>query len=369
MKHSVANERSVAADSAATAGDLRGVASILMVYGCGSVGLRIARAAAVAGAETLMGGRDPVNTAAAAATLGVPWRSAPADDPDLLVRLLRGVRVLVNTAGPMATTAPALIAACLRQGCHYVDVSNELTVFLEAWSHDRAARHAGVAVVPGAGFATAVVEALARRVLGSVPEADTVTIVRSSPGGTRSDGVRRTSSALLAAGGWAFKGGRLIRIPDRVMVFDLPGDARAAVPIGSGEVFAVARSTGVPNVAAYYTSPAGRVLSRLAVPIARHWAGSGLRLPFRASRGPAASVESKAPSSAWLQAANGRGEVAVGWVEADGTESTAVIAVEVARRLETGGMSGVLTSGELLGPGFPLGIPGIRLGGVAGSAW
>lgn len=351
----------VAAHYSATLG-LTGVGSILMVYGCGSVGLRIARTAKTAGMETLVGGRDPARTAAAAATLDIPWRSAALDDPVLLAGLLRGVRVLVNAAGPMARTAPALIRACLRSGCHYLDVSNELAVFLEAWPRDRAARQAGVAVVPGAGFATAVVESLAHRVLRRVPDADSVTIVRSTPGGTRSEGVRRTSSALLAAGGWSVDTGQLMRTPDKVLTFDLPEGARAAVPIGSGEVFAVAHATGVPNVAAYYTSRLGPVLSRLAVPFARHWARSGFRLPSASGRAPVDPGGSgKSPSRIWLRASNSRGAVADGWVEAAGTETTAAIAVESALRLEAGSTVGVLTSGELLGPDFALGIPGLRL--------
>ncbi len=335
-----------------------------MVYGCGAVGLRIAHAAKVGGAETLVAGRDSGRAAAAAATLDLPWRSSPVDDPARLAQILSGVRVLVNTAGPMAVTAPALMEACLRSGCHYLDVSNELAVFLDAWHRDRAARQAGIAVVPGAGFATAVVESLAHRVLGRVPGADTVTIVRSAPGGTRSDGVRGTSSALLAAGGWSYDAGQLLRAPDTILSFDLPEGTRAAVPIGSGEVFAVAHATGVPNVSAYYTSRLGPVLSRLAVPLARHWARAGLRLPNR--RQERAAGPAGTPSRIWLRASNRGGAAAEGWVEASGTESTAVIAAEAARRLDSGRAVGVLTSGELLGPGFPLGIPGIRLGGAAG---
>lgn len=362
MKHSVANGGGVAAHYSATRG-LTGVGSILMVYGCGAVGLRIARAARTAGLDTSVGGRDPAKVAAAAAAVGVPWRSAPVDDPVLLEGLLRGVLVLVNVAGPMARTAPALMEACLRSGCHYLDVSNELAVFIEAWPRDRAARQADVAVVPGAGFATAVVESLAHRVLGRIPDADSVTIVRSSPGGTRSEGVRRTSSALLAAGGWSVDAGQLMRTPDNVLTFRLPEGARAAVPIGSGEVFAVARATGVPNVAAYYTSRAAPWLSRLAVPLARHWARAGFRLPSRARSTPAGPDGSPKPlSRIWLRASNSHGAVADGWVEAAGTETTAAIAVESALRLESGATVGVLTSGELLGPDFALGIPGLRLG-------
>jgi len=274
--------------------------------------------------------------------------------------------VLINAAGPMAMTAPALMEACLRSGCHYADVSNELAVFLDAWPRDRAAREAGIAVVPGAGFATAVVESLARRVLGRVPDADTLTIVRSAPGGARSDGVRGTSSALLTAGGWSYEAGQLLRAPDTILSFDLPEGTRPAVPIGSGEVFAVAHTTGVPNVSTYYTSRLGPVLSGFAVPLARHWARAGFRLPSR--RRESAAETPGAPSRIWVRASSRSGAVGVGWAEAAGTESTAVIAAEAARRLDAGTMVGVLTSGELLGPDFPLGIPGIRLGGVAGPA-
>ncbi|NYD78493.1 saccharopine dehydrogenase NADP-binding domain-containing protein [Arthrobacter cupressi] len=344
--------------------------SILMVYGCGSVGLRIASAAKAAGLETSVGGRNPAKVAEAAAGLGVPWRSAPLDNPAGLASLLRGVQVLVNAAGPMAVTAPALIGACLRGGCHYVDISNELTVFLRAWPLDRAAKRAGITVVPGAGFATAVVEGVAHRVLRKVPDAGAVTIVRSSPGGNRSGGVRRTSSELLAAGGWSVEAGQLIRTPDSIRVFELPEGPRAGVPIGSGEVFAVARATGVPDVAAYYTSRLGPVLSRLAVPLARHWARTGFRLPSAPGRAPAEhggpadpGGPGREPSRVWVQASNSRGAVAEGWAEAAGTETTAAIAVEAVRRLESGGTAGVLTSGALLGPGAALAVPGIRHGG------
>jgi saccharopine dehydrogenase (NAD+, L-lysine-forming) len=330
-----------------------------MVYGCGSVGQRIVRAAQAAGLETSVAGRDPAKVAAAAADLGVPWRSAPPDDPGIL----QGATVLVNTAGPLAATAPALIESCLNSGCHYLDVSNELAVFLDAWPRDRAARQAGVAVVPGAGFATAVVEALAQRVLGRIPDADTLTIVRSAPGGPRSGGVRATSAGLLAAGGWSVAGGQLIRTPDSVRVFDLPEGSRAGVPVGSGEVFAVARATGVPNVAAYYTGRAGPAVLRLAVPFARPWARARVRFPS-ARRAPSdPGGPGRAPSRVWLQARNRHGAIAEGWAEAAGTEATAAIATEAARRLTAGGAAGVLTSGMLLGPDFALGLPGIRLHG------
>lgn len=351
-----------------------GVAIILMVYGCGSVGLRTARLAKEAGVDTVMGGRDAARVAAAAGPLGLEWRTSMAADADALSRLLQGVRVLVNTAGPFTWTAPALARACLRRGCHYLDVSNELATFRDAWSLAAEAREAGVVLVPGAGFATAVVESLASHVLDRIPNADTVTIVRSSPRGVRSEGVRRTTSELLAVGNWRFRDGVLAPGPNRIADVELPEGRRSAVPIGSGEIFAVAQSTGVPNVAAYFTTRTGPVISRLAVPLARSFArarslararsfGPPFAAPHFASRrgAPQERRPASAPSGIWVGATNNSGGAAAGWVQGHGTETTAVIAVELARRLGASRVSGFRTSGQLLGAEYTLGLPGLEV--------
>ncbi|MBO1268074.1 saccharopine dehydrogenase NADP-binding domain-containing protein [Arthrobacter cavernae] len=344
------------------------MAAILMIYGCGSVGMRTARLAKEAGVEPVMGGRDAVRVAAAAGSLGLEWRTSTATDADALSRLLQGARVLVNAAGPFRRTAPALARACLRNGCHYVDVSNELATFRDAWSLDAEAQGAGVALVPGAGFATAVVEGLASHVLDRIPDADTVTIVRSSPGAVRSEGARRTASDLLAAGNWRVRDGVLAPGPNRIADFELPEGRRSAVPIGSGEMFAVAQSTGVRNVAAYFTTRTGPVISRLAVPLARTLARAGSFGPPRAGRqgtgrlgagsgqGPA-----PAPSMIWVEAKNHRGAAEAGWVHGHGTDTTAVIALELAQRLGASRLSGFRTSGQLLGADYTLCLPGLRL--------
>src|SRR5262245_9988175 len=44
-------------------------------------------------------------------------------------RGLRGVRVLINAAGPFAGTAERLLLAALAEGCHYVDINGEIDVY------------------------------------------------------------------------------------------------------------------------------------------------------------------------------------------------------------------------------------------------
>ncbi|UVJ40021.1 hypothetical protein [Arthrobacter sp. CJ23] len=150
------------------------------------------------------------------------------------------------------------------------------------------------------------------------------------------------------------------------MEFELPEGRRSAVPIGSGEMFAVAQSTGVRNVAAYFTTRTGPLISRLAVPLARTLARAGTLGPPRAGRQGAGGEgagqgPARASSTIWVEATNRHGAGAAGWVQGYGTETTAVIALELAQRLAASRLSGFRTSGQVLGAEFTLGLPGLKL--------
>mmetsp|Transcript_120563 Transcript_120563/g.257474 ORF Transcript_120563/g.257474 Transcript_120563/m.257474 type:complete len:539 (+) Transcript_120563:66-1682(+) len=57
--------------------------------------------------------------------------------------------VLINCVGPFLVHGPAVVAACVEQGTHYVDVSGEVAFAKRIIdSHDKAARERGVKIVP-----------------------------------------------------------------------------------------------------------------------------------------------------------------------------------------------------------------------------
>lgn len=78
---------------------------------------------------------------------------ADAGDEAALDALAAQARIVLSTAGPFARHGSALVAACVRHGTHYVDITGETP-----WVHDLIGRHhdeaarRGVRIVPGCGF-------------------------------------------------------------------------------------------------------------------------------------------------------------------------------------------------------------------------
>lgn len=78
---------------------------------------------------------------------------ADAADGEALDRLAARTRVVLSTAGPFALHGSALVAACVRHGTHYVDITGE-TPWVRRMidqHHDAALQH-GARIVPGCGF-------------------------------------------------------------------------------------------------------------------------------------------------------------------------------------------------------------------------
>ncbi len=78
---------------------------------------------------------------------------ADASDAAALDALAAQTRVVLSTAGPFARHGSELVAACVRHGTHYVDITGETPWVREMIErhHDAAAR-SGTRIVPGCGF-------------------------------------------------------------------------------------------------------------------------------------------------------------------------------------------------------------------------
>ncbi|MBP6465834.1 MAG: saccharopine dehydrogenase NADP-binding domain-containing protein, partial [Rubrivivax sp.] len=92
-----------------------------------------------------------VRQACGAAQAGVVV--ADAADAVALDALAAQTRVVLSTAGPFARHGSELVAACVRHGTHYVDITGETPWVREMIErhHDAAARR-GTRIVPGCGF-------------------------------------------------------------------------------------------------------------------------------------------------------------------------------------------------------------------------
>ena len=159
-----------------------------ILYGAtGYTGQLIARRAVAAGSSIILGGRNEATLRPLAAELGCEYRVARLEDPDLS-RRLAGAAAVCHVAGPFSYTARPMIDACLRAGCHYLDLATEIDVFEAARARDVEARAAGITLVPGAGFDVTVPDCLALLLKQALPAASHLFLafdfgaVRHSPG-------------------------------------------------------------------------------------------------------------------------------------------------------------------------------------------
>lgn len=130
-----------------------------MIYGAtGFVGRQAAQyiAAHGAGLQWALAGRSAAKLEALRAALGSAAPGvlvADADDAAALDDLASQTRIVLGTAGPFARFGSELVAACMRQRTHYVDITGE-TPWVRRMidlHHDAAARN-GTRIVPGCGF-------------------------------------------------------------------------------------------------------------------------------------------------------------------------------------------------------------------------
>jgi short subunit dehydrogenase-like uncharacterized protein len=87
----------------------------------------------------------------ACASLGI--LEASSGDPASLERMARQARVILTTVGPYAEHGEPLVAACIKEGAHYVDITGEPD-FVDGLldRHHASARAAGVRIVNCCGF-------------------------------------------------------------------------------------------------------------------------------------------------------------------------------------------------------------------------
>ena len=78
---------------------------------------------------------------------------AAADDIEALDALAKSTRVVLSTAGPFALYGSALVAACVKHGTHYVDITGETpwAASMIALHHEAAAKNA-TRIIPFCGF-------------------------------------------------------------------------------------------------------------------------------------------------------------------------------------------------------------------------
>lgn len=151
----------------------------IAVYGAtGHTGRFVSAELLRRGRPVVLSGRDATRLDRLGAELGVAdVRPAAVDDEDALRRAFAGAQAVINCAGPFLDTAPAVAAAALDAGAHYLDVTAEQTAARETMERfGPAAKAAGLALLPAAAFYGGLADLLATAATQDWPSIDRLEI-------------------------------------------------------------------------------------------------------------------------------------------------------------------------------------------------
>lgn len=193
---------------------------------------------------------------------GIEIREASADDPSGLDRALAGTAAVINCAGPFLDTADAVASAAIRAAIHYLDVTAEQPSARATFErHDRAARDAGVVVIPAMGFYGGFADLLATAAMGDWDAADEITIGIALDSwrptlGTRITGERNTARRVVVADS------HLVPLPlpaaERSWDFPAPFGGQAMTELPFSETIVIARHLRVAGLHTYLNHTALR---------------------------------------------------------------------------------------------------------------
>lgn len=342
-----------------------------MIYGAnGYTGELLARQAAREGLRPVLAGRGAAAVRRLADELSLPARSFALDDPAGLDAGLAGVSLVLHAAGPFSSTSAPMVAACLRAGVHYLDITGEISVFEACRAQDGAARERGVVVMPGVGFDVVPSDCLAKALAEALPGAKRLELAIFTRGEV-SRGTAKTMVEGLGEGSAVRRGGRYVQVRSGSLVRRAPlgGREREVVAVPWGDLATAYASTGIPDITTYMAFPPAqirgmRVLGLLG-PLLRRKAVIRLLQSIieRRLTGPAEHVRETMSAEIWGRVEADDGRAVEGRVRTpEGYKTTVLAGLACARGVLAGGVGpGYQTPSTAFGAGLVASLPGCSL--------
>lgn len=337
-----------------------------MIYGAyGYTGKLVVREALAQGRRPILAGRDEAKLKALAEEHQLPFKTFSTGEA---AEHLDDVRLMINCAGPFASTAEPMMDACLTRGIHYFDITGEIPVFQAAYARHQAACDAGVILCPGVGFDIVPTDCLAALLKRALPEATHLELAFEF-GSLPSLGTTRTAIENIGAGCLIRENGEIkkVRLGYRIRKIPFPRKKLWAVSLPWGDVFTSQISTGIPNAIVYGALPRAacwtmRLTNLIRSILARPSAQKiliALAKKFLAY-GPDEATREKTTSGFWGCVTSADGQERTATITGPSAYAmSAELAVAVAREAETHETSGgYYTASMLVGADFLSGREG-----------
>jgi short subunit dehydrogenase-like uncharacterized protein len=240
-----------------------------MIYGAnGYTGRLAARVATGRGLSPILAGRHADTIRLLADELGCDSRVFDLNDPAVVATNLEGVSAVLHCAGPFSATSRPMLAACLRTGAHYLDITGEIAVFEDIHSRGQELRNAGIIAIPGVGFDVVPTDCLAAMLKRELPSATHLKLAFMARDGKLSPGTAKTMVEGLPEGGRIRANGSIVKVPPAYKVETIPFTEKRsarAVTIPWGDVATAYYSTGIPNIEVFLGAPDEQI-ERMKVP-------------------------------------------------------------------------------------------------------
>ena len=342
-----------------------------LLYGAnGYTGQLIAKEAKRRGLQPVLAGRNKEGIVAIAAETGFDSLVFDLDDTAALNEALKGVSVVLHCAGPFSATSQDMIDACLKNSCHYLDITGEISVFANAHKQSEEARHADIVLMPGVGFDVVPTDCLAATLVKALPAATTITLAFES-GSHMSPGTAKTSIEGLAGGGCVRQDGKLKWVPLawKTREIRFKHGKRLTVTIPWGDVFTAYISTGVPDIECYVAAPPSSILRmkrmRMLKPLlSMQWVQNMMKRRIDKSvSGPEYKQRQTSQMQLWCEVttADGRHESAT-MTTPNGYDVTVTASLGIVEYLmENDVEGGFYTPSLLMGADYAASLPGVTV--------
>lgn len=232
----------------------------LIVYGSyGYTGSLIAEKLSGLDFEVLLSGRNESKLKEQGETLKLPYQKASLDSDKELDVILKTGDAVLHCAGPFVDTWEPMAKACLRNGCHYLDITGEIEVFEELHSLDSQFRNNNLMAMPGTGFDVVPTDCMAAFLRDKFPGASKLELAFASLNSGVSRGTLKTMIRNLGKGGAVRLNGKIENVePARYrkkVDFGFGNKEMLTVSIPWGDISTAYYSTGIKNITVYMAMP------------------------------------------------------------------------------------------------------------------
>lgn len=229
----------------------------VLIYGAnGYTGRLITELAVQKGLKPVIAGRNSEEIEQLAKQYDLDSLVFTLENEDQLVQLLEPFVMVLHCAGPFYITAKPMIKACLKAQTHYLDITGEIEVFEYAASKNKAAKEAGILIMPGVGFDVVPSDCLAAHLSAKLPGATHLELAFKGSG-SLSKGTATTMAENLHRGGAIRENGKIRPVPAAYETKRIKYSSRESLSttIPWGDVSTAFYSTEIPNIKVFMAAP------------------------------------------------------------------------------------------------------------------